>query len=578
VTSPEITELVSQGDPSTLLDLAWAMEPPLRLTERRAALDRLEQVLASGDAPTPPAGRDWQLELWAERAVDAAAADNLEAALALAERVLASSEDSAGIATARATLARGRALAWSGTEENTRAGEGLLVEATERFAALGQTEWQGFTVFWRGHSICYENGRLLEAEALMAQALEILPYSSPRRATVLAFYADVLCDLGAWDRADAALDEAYRLAETADDPLSRAYVTWSRAHTAAGRGDSVRAERLFREVERDATDWWQNFGVYFLCDAARSLDTLGLTEQAHGYLRRARTQLDSSSIGSDQATDDLEPLALAHALLLARSGDPALALEELQALTRRRWLEKRLLWRFALLSAWARLRMGNREGAGVEAAHALEQAVATGGINVALAGEPDITAALAPLAAEAGSPAAAELLRGDAQLVIRLFGAPEVVSADGHTLDLPAGRPGELVRILALHPHGLPVEVVLEEFFPDTPPKTSRHRLRQVLLRLRAVGGEIVIREGEMLKLAPAWVDVREFRALARRARASRGTRRVILSGAAQALAGRGPLLVSDPYAAWTEELRDAVQAELEQLAGDNGQWPGVAR
>jgi hypothetical protein len=352
----------------------------------------------------------------------------------------------------------------------------------------------------------------------------------------------------------------------ANDAKSRAYVTWSRAHTAAGRGDSVRAERLFREVERDATDWWQNYGAYFLCDAARTLDTLGLTEQARGYLRRAKALLDSGLTGSGQSSDDFEPLALAHALILSRSGDPERALDELQALTRRRWLEKRLLWRFTLLGAWATLRAGNRESAAVEAAKAFEKAAELGGVGVALAGEPDITPALAPLAAEAGNQAARELLRGEAQLVIRLFGAPEVSSADGTSLDLPAGRPGELVRMLALHPHGLPVEVVLEEFFPDAPPKTSRHRLRQVLTRLRAAVGDIVIRDGEMLKLAPAWVDVREFQVLARRARASRGTRGLILSIAAAALAGRGPLLVSDPYAAWTEDIRNAVQQDLEQL------------
>ena len=547
------------------------MEPPLRLSERRAALDRLEEVLASGQIPNAPNGRDWQLELWAERAVDAAAADRLDDALELAERVLANADGSAPLATARATLARGRALAWSGTEENTRAGEGLLIEAAERFATLGHTEWQGFAVFWRGHAICYVNGRLVEAEHLMAQALEILPYSSPRRATVLSFYADVLVDLGEWDDADAALDEAYRLAETANDPKSRAYVNWSRAHTAAGRGDAVRAERLFREVERDATDWWQNYGAFFLCDAARILDTLGLTEAAHGYLRRARTLLDSSSIGSGQGTDDFEPLALARACVQARSGDPGLALEELQALTRRRWLEKGLMWRLQLLGAWAELRAGNRESAAAEATKAFAKAVGLGGMNVAMAGEPDIARALAPLAAEAGSAPARALLSGEAGLVIRLFGTPEVTSADGATLELPAGRPGELVRMLALHPHGLPVEVVLEEFFPDTPPKTSRHRLRQVLTRLRAAAGEIVIRNGDMLKLAPAWVDVREFRALARRARASRGTRELILSVAALALADRGPLLVADPYAPWTEEIRAGVEEDLERLGQADG-------
>jgi tetratricopeptide (TPR) repeat protein len=572
-TSPTLTltALPTITDPARLLEHAWALEPALALAERTATLDRLADVLADGPPAPVPTGRDWELELWAERAIDASAAERLEEAMELADRVLADREGVSAIATARAMLARGRALAWSGTEETTREAEGVLAEATERFSALGHAEWQGFTVFWRGHAICYENGRLLEAEQLIAQALEILPYSSPRRATVLDFYADVLVDLGEFDRADTALDEAYRLAETLDNPMSRAYVNWSRAHTAAGRGDAVKAERQFREVERDAGDWWQNYGAYFLCDAARTLDTLGLTDQAHVYLRRAHREVELTRAASGATPDSFEGLALARALVTARSGDPSAALEQLQALTRNRWLEKRLLWRVTLMGAWATLRAGNREAAAAEAARAYAAADEIAGIQVALAGEPDITRMLAPLAEEAGSALARGLLISPGQLIVRLFGAAEVKAGDGTVLMLPAGKPSELVRMLAVAPHGLALEVVLESFFPDVAPSASRHRLRQVLTRLRTAAGEIVLRDGEILKLAPAWIDVREFRALAQRARASRGTRALVLGQAALALADRGPLLVSDPYVAWAEDIRDRVGADLKRLGPRTG-------
>ncbi len=556
----------AERDPSALLDRAWALEPALRIDERRAVLDRLEQIVEANELPAAPVGRDWRLALWAERAIDAAAADRLDEALELAGRVLASADEVDPVATARATLARGRALAWQGTEESTRSAEGVLVEATERFAALGKTEWAGFSLFWRGHSICYENGRLLEAERLIADALTILPYSSPRRATILDFYADVLADLGEWDRAEAVLDEAYGLAETADNAKARAYVTWTRARVAAGHGDTVRSERLFNEVERDATDWWQNYGAYFLCDAARTLDMLGLRDQAYGYLERARDLVERSGAGSGATPDAFEPLALARALMLARSGDPAEALTALQGLARQRWLEKRLLWRFTLLGAWARLRAGDREQAGIEARRAFEQAVDIGGVHVAVAGEPEISALLAPLAIEAGSAAARCLLTADAELVVRLFGTPRVEDREGNVVSLPAGKPGELVRMLALHPHGLSVEVVLEAFFPEAAPSTSRPRLRQVLTRLRAAAGEIVIRDGEVLRLVPAWVDAREFPVLARRSRAARGTRALVLGQGALALAERGPLLVADPYADWAEAVRTEIEDALEQL------------
>jgi tetratricopeptide (TPR) repeat protein len=565
MTALTLSEITTISDPLILLDYAWAMEPVGRLTDRRAAVDRLAALLASGPAPGAPAGRDWQLELWAERAIDASATELLDEAFELADRVLAASDSPSPIAAARATLARGSALAWLGTDESTRAADAVLLEATERFAALGHAEWQGLTVYWRGHTIYYENGRLREAEQLLAEALEVLPYSSPRRSTVLDRYADVLIDLGEFARADAALDEAYRLAETLDDAMSRAHVTWSRAHTAAGRGDAVKAERLFLEVERDAGDWWQNDGADFLCDAARTLDTLGLTDQAHAYLRRAHQELQLTGAGAGATPETFKGLALARALVTARSGDPVDALDQLQALTRNRWLEKRLLWRFMLMGAWAALRAGDRAAAAAGAACAYEEATVIAGIQVALAGEPDITRLMAPLAEEVGSIHARSLLGADTQLIVRLFGDPQVSHADDPVL-LPAGRPSELVRMLAVAPHGLAVEVVLEAFFPDAAPSASRHRLRQVLTRLRAAAGDIVIRDGEMLRLAPAWVDAREFRSLARRARASRGTRALIFGHAALALAGRGPLLVSDPDAVWAEEIRESVAADLETL------------
>ncbi len=178
---------------------------------------------------------------------------------------------------------------------------------------------------------------------------------------------------------------------------------------------------------------------------------------------------------------------------------------------------------------------------------------------MARAGEPEIVAALAPLAEAAGSSAARELLLGGRQLMIRLFGTPRVVAADGSTIPVPAGMPGELIRLLALHEHGLPVDFVLELFFPEASPAAARQRLRQVLTRMRTAAGDVVIRDGETLRLIPAWVDVREFLEIGKTVRGARGGRAVQLAYAALAL-HTGPLLASDPYAVWAEEPRDRVR------------------
>ena len=188
-------DLADATDPAALLEFAWAMEPALALTERWAALDRLEEILAGGEAPPSPPGRDWAMEVLAERAFDAAAYVRLQEAQDLAERVLREAPPEAGIARARATLALGRALAWLGTEEATRRGDGRLAEAIELFRRLDNADWLGFTLFWRGHAICYQNGDLVQAARYMSEGLEAVGPDSPRRAPVLTFYADVLTEL-----------------------------------------------------------------------------------------------------------------------------------------------------------------------------------------------------------------------------------------------------------------------------------------------------------------------------------------------------------------------------------------------
>jgi DNA-binding SARP family transcriptional activator len=247
------------------------------------------------------------------------------------------------------------------------------------------------------------------------------------------------------------------------------------------------------------------------------------------------------------------------------------ALDALQELTRGDWLQKRLIWRHTALTAWATFRAG-RDGSGELAARALEQAHANGGPAVALTGEPQLIGALTPLAEDAGSRLAGELLLDGRELLVRLFGTPRVTRSDGSIIELPAGKPGELVRMLALHSRGLPVEVVLERFFPEAPPTASRQRLRQVLTRLRATAGEIVLRSGDTLSLVPAWVDVREFHAAADRVRPARGSSSVQYAYAALALHS-GPLLPADPYAGWAQEARDQIEyrhlALLDLVAAD---------
>jgi DNA-binding SARP family transcriptional activator len=564
---PELTddELAGIGDPAELLERAWALEPWGRYVERAAALDALEALLEAGAPEPAPPGRHWRLELLAERAIDIGRSYRIDEARALVEEVTSTASPDHKIALARAMLASGQALAWVGTDEATRQANRAFAEAADRFAELGHNDWHGSALLRRGYSACYQHGDLVEAEELIRSALDTYSPESMRLAGALASYADVLIDLGELDSAEEALGRAMVAAER--DGLTKAAhsdIPWARARVAAVRGDARATERLLREVEREAAgeDWFKTHtGVSFLLEAAELLDRVGVSDQARRYLERGR----------ERAGDGNDEVIQTSAVLEAHAGDPLVALGELQRLSRGDWLEKRVIWRHTLLTAWATFRAG-RDGAGELAAQAFEQAIASGDIRVAQAGEPYIVAALAPLAAAAGSSVARKLLLGDRELIVRLFGTPALVARDGTALQLPRGMPGALVRLLALHEHGLPLDAVLEAFFSDATPARARQRLRQVLTRLRTAVGDIVVRDGETLRLIPAWVDVREFLAAGSRVRAVGGGRAVQLAYAALALHS-GPLLPSDPYADWAEEAREQVRyrhlALLDLVAAD---------
>ncbi len=370
-------------------------------------------------------------------------------------------------------MAKAQTLAWTGTDTAARQADRTFAQAAEIFAELGDREWEGSALLRRGHSVCYQSlGDLPRAATLMRQALDTWDPGSARIPAAITGYVDVLIDLGQLDEADAALDEAAALAELPGAQVhARAFVDWSRARAAAGRDDAFRTERFLREVDRESAgaEWFEtHIGSAFLLEATELLDRVGLREQALGYLERAR-QLDNDADGAVTATD---------AVVRARTGEPLEALTSLQEIVRSDWIEKRLVWRYLLLGGWARFRAG-RSGAGELVARALAEAQSCGSVEIARAGEPVLVPALAPLGERAGSHAARDLMLGDREMIVRVFGAAAVTYADGRTTELPPGMPGELVRMLAIHEHGLPVDLVLEacsRMRPPTPPGSGSAR------------------------------------------------------------------------------------------------------
>jgi hypothetical protein len=129
------------------------------------------------------------------------------------------------------------------------------------------------------------------------------------------------------------------------------------------------------------------------------------------------------------------------------------------------------------LIAYARSRQGDAVGARAMAASVVEQLEALGHPEFAMLHEPDIW------------PALVRLLEGNSasMVVITLLGGFGI-EIDGADVTLPAGRPAQMVKVLALAGRPIPVDELIEILWPNTPTDVGRRRLKNVLARLARAG------------------------------------------------------------------------------------------
>jgi DNA-binding SARP family transcriptional activator len=149
--------------------------------------------------------------------------------------------------------------------------------------------------------------------------------------------------------------------------------------------------------------------------------------------------------------------------------------------------------------------------------------------------------------------------------VIRVFGGFEVWVDDAR-VDLPSGQPTRLVKVLALMRGGAHVDVVTELLWPDEAAGAGRARLRNVLLRVRAMAPDLVGREGERLTLLDGEIDLAMFEDHVRGAlTASARDDRCLHAREAVSLY-RGELLPADPYATWASDARARSRAQMSSM------------
>lgn len=162
---------------------------------------------------------------------------------------------------------------------------------------------------------------------------------------------------------------------------------------------------------------------------------------------------------------------------------------------------------------------------------------------------------------------------GPPRLEVRTFG-PTAIRA-GHLVIDPPRRSRLVLQYLVAH-RSRPVarEVLLETFWPGSPPAAARNSLNVAvtLLRraLRPAYGErpVVIFRDESYRLDPGlevWVDREEFDRLVRRGaecrRAGDHAEAARVLGAARALY-KGPLFEDEPYEDWIVTMRRALAAD----------------
>jgi len=154
---------------------------------------------------------------------------------------------------------------------------------------------------------------------------------------------------------------------------------------------------------------------------------------------------------------------------------------------------------------------------------------------------------------------------------VRLFRAT-TVEIDGRTLPSEAlrGRPRQVLEILALAA-GAPVakDRLADLVWEGAPPASHHGTLESYICVLRRCLG---VRSGRASVLATSpggyqlvtpevWIDLVEFRRLAREARPAAAAHAVDLSMQALELAG-GDLLASEPYGGWAEHAREVFAHE----------------
>ena len=533
--------------PFALVQVARIAEQETDLELQRELLEQALRLVFE-----PRRRREVQAELVVARAVT----EPGDEVAAEAEAVIAAIDGSERAIRARALTALARVEAWRRDPASMLSAERRLGEAAALCRLAGEVEWEARTLIALGYRVAFARGDLDQAIERMEMALALLPGAGLERAAAATFLADALAYAGRFDEAEAALREAVAIARRLGDHRVQAYAAWTGTTLASLRRDAASTIQRIRTVELHPGDWYDHpTGIEFLADATLALARAGLREAAGEYAARTSARANSAGLP--------EIAWMAAGAVEARWGDPELAAEALASFASSPQQTPRDEWRTLLFRALAAARRDDGEATTL-AARAYEAAAELGRPDLPSLHEPDVAAAVSALALAAGSRSVVigDGPRGYLITVLGGFG----VEADGRSLAPPPGRSSTLVKLLALAGAPVPVAEAIEDLWPEVEETTGRRRLRNLLNRLRAGCGELVVRDGDALTLAPGTeVDARGFEEAALAITSAPDEARPGLARTALARY-RGELLPADRYEPWATAHRERLRRRYLEL------------
>ncbi len=405
-------------------------------------------------------------------------------------------------------------------------------------------------------------GRYDEALAHLSQLQSDTGLTDAERSITTLYEGFVLVNANRLESAESRFVRALDLGYVQENPRLVAAAAWGQALVASRRDDLQTVLRWISAAENTALSSDDDTaGVPFLCDMTMILGALGELERAERYYVRAAAR---RSVYPDQ-------IRSTGFMLDCRKGKLGDLESALRCTSPAEW------WRVKLLAAYAAACNGDVDTARRLAAEGHDELVALGFSDPESMGEARLTRRLHEMLTRPAAPVVPEsepvtpmrrrtTASAPSGLRLTVIGEPmTVVDGDEHTI-VPNGNPQRLVGVVVASGGSATFDQLGESIWPGEDVETSRTRLRNVLLRLRRAVGDVIVRSGSGVRLAPGVsCDLLEFERLAADALSSARADPDLAGRLAHDAidAGDGRVFVDFEYDEWAVSARRSAEQQL---------------